>query len=442
MSRKTVVIAISSGQPAAKPTQSDRGPIVTDPASLPQTPPLRIGLDTELLRGNLSDEMFWSAVHKDWRVVVPGHPARASAKDALDISHLSYDDSVLDAARTARAEGRQVVLCADDPAIGEAVAAHLGCFDAVETGEDGQRATVARAPRPRLPVYAEAIRAMRPHQWVKNLLVFLPMIVGHRYDLATLGQSVLAFVSFALIASGVYLFNDLIDLPADRRHRTKHKRPFASGRLPLALGARLLPILLVSGLALAALSSLELFAVMLLYALTTTAYSLRFKGTLGADIILLAVLYTLRIIAGSTATGIELSMWLLSFSIFLFLSLAAVKRLSELVDLSGGDQRKQAEGRAYDTEDRPVVAMIATSAGFLSVLVLALYIDAEVSGQYATPQFLWGIGLVLLYWISRVVLLAHRGLVDQDPIVFALTDRISRWVAIVSLLLFTTAVLW
>ena len=157
---------------------------------------------------------------------------------------------------------------------------------------------------------------------------------------------------------------------------------------------------------------------------------------------MLALLYTLRIIAGAAVTGIALSMWLLSFSVFLFLSLAAVKRLSELVYIETEGGRGRAAGRAYTVEDRPVIAMIATSAGFLSVLVLALYIDSpEVAAMYARPEILWGLGLGLLYWIIRTVLLAHRGLVDQDPVVFALTDRVSRLTGVFVGVIFIAAIL-
>ncbi len=407
----------------------------------PRAAPLVVDLDADLLRGNLADEAFWAALRTDWRLALPGRDRTALAPEDLDVAHLPWDDGTLARLRAARTEGRPTVLTAESLALAEAVSAALGLFDATEL-----RTVPAPAPRPgptrpRGPVFAEAIRAMRPHQWVKNLLVFLPMIMSHSFTPAAFGWSLLAFVSFGLIASAVYLLNDLVDLPSDRRHATKRARPFASGRLPLALGRRLLAALLVAGLGLAALGGPGLLATMGLYAIATTAYSLRLKGTLGADIITLAGLYTLRIIAGAAATGIAPSMWLLSFSIFIFFSLGAVKRLAELVDLETNDRRTKAAGRAYVIEDRPVVAMIATSAGFIAVLVLALYIDSnDVRTQYAAPQFLWGIGLVLLFWISRTVLLAHRGLVDQDPVIFALTDRVSRWTGVAVVLLFIAAV--
>lgn len=403
--------------------------------------PLVVDLDADLLRGNLRGELFWAALRQDWRSALPGRGRPAGAA-WLDAARLPFDETVLAEVRAARKNGRRTVLAGTDRAVAEAVAGALGCFDAVELPGAPRRQIKPRAPRPGLPVGLELLKAMRPHQWVKNLLVFLPMVMSQAFDLGTFTLSLLAFFSFGLIASAVYLVNDLADLSADRRHPTKRNRPFAAGRLPIAAGARMVPVLVLAGAGLALLAGPGLLIAMLAYGVTTTAYSFRLKGTLGADIILLAVLYTLRIIAGSAATGIVPSMWLLSFSIFLFLSLGAVKRLSELVDLEQDTSRDKAAGRAYQTEDRPVIAMISTSAGFVAVLVLALYIDSsEVKALYASPEILWGLCLVLLYWISRTVLLAHRGLVNQDPVVFALTDRVSQWTGVAAILLFVAAVL-
>ena len=402
-----------------------------------ETAPLVIDLDADLLGGNLAAEVFWAGMRQDWRRAMTGRMAEP-AESLLDIAHLPYDRPTLERCRSAQDEGRRVVLATSgEQALGQAVAQHLKCFDSVEGGHParGRKASAKMNPR-------DLLRAMRPHQWVKNLLVFLPLVVAHRFDAVAFGWSLLAFLSFGLIASAVYLVNDLIDLPSDRRHAAKRNRPFASGRLPLATGTRAAPVLFIAGLGLAALAGIELFAVMAAYAVTTTAYSLRLKGTLAADILVLAVLYTLRIIAGAAATGIVPSMWLLTFSIFLFFSLGAVKRLAELVDIEHNGAQRKVAGRAYVTEDRPVVAMVATSAGFLAVLVLALYIDSpDVRGQYGTPEVLWGICLVLLFWISRTVLLAHRGLVDQDPVYFALTDRVSLAGGVVVAILFAAAIL-
>lgn len=426
--------------------------VESPPAAAPE---LRVSLDRDLLNGNLALEAFWQALREDWRTLrhapaafsgLPGAAATILAdRTGPRVDTLPFDVQVIDRLRAARASGRRVVLTtvgARDFA--ERVARQLDCIDAVETVSETHRVSpmVRTGPAAGLSRLFQVVRAMRPHQWVKNVLVFLPMIADHGLTLANFGWTLLAFFAFGLVASAVYVLNDLIDLPADRRHPTKKKRPFASGALPLSAGRWMLPGFLGAGLALAAIGGPGLFAVMILYAILTTAYSMKLKGTLGADIIVLALLYTLRIIAGAAVTGIALSMWLLSFSVFLFLSLAAVKRLSELVYIETEGGRGRAAGRAYTVEDRPVIAMIATSAGFLSVLVLALYIDSpEVAALYARPHILWGLGLGLLYWISRTVLLAHRGLVDQDPVVFALTDRVSRFTALFIGLIFIAAIL-
>lgn len=429
-------------------------------SSLVESPPaaapdLRVSLDRDLLNGTLALEVFWQAMREDWRTLrhapaafsgLPGAAATIlTGRTGPRIETLPFNAMVVDRLKAARAEGRRVVLTTTGaPDFAEQVARHLDCVDAVETVTETHRVSpmVRTGPAAGLSRLVTVVRAMRPHQWVKNVLVFLPMIADHGLTAANIGWTLLAFVAFGLVASAVYTLNDLIDLPADRLHPTKCRRPFASGALPLSAGRWMLPGFLGAGLGLAALGGPGLFGVMVLYALTTTAYSIKLKGTLGADIIVLALLYTLRIIAGAAVTGIALSMWLLSFSVFLFLSLAAVKRLSELVYIETEGGRGRAAGRAYTVEDRPVIAMIATSAGFLSVLVLALYINSpEVAALYARPQILWGLGLGLLYWISRTVLLAHRGLVDQDPVVFALTDRVSRITALVIGLIFIAAIL-
>ncbi len=414
-----------------------------------------MSLDRDLLKGTLALEAFWHSLRNDWRTIrhapaafsgVPGTAAAILADgEPPAIDTLPFDRQVVDRLIAARAAGRRVVLTTTGaPDFADEVAAHLGCIDAVEIASEAHRVSpmIRTGPAAGLSRLVTIVRAMRPHQWVKNVLVFLPMIADHSLTVANIGWTVLAFVAFGLVASSVYVLNDLIDLPADRRHPTKRRRPFASGALPLSVGRWMLPGLLAAGLGLAALGGADLLAVMVVYTLATTAYSLKLKGALGADIVLLAMLYTLRIIAGAAVTGIALSMWLLSFSVFLFLSLAAVKRLSELVYIENEGGRGRAAGRAYVVEDRPVIAMIATSAGLLSVLVLALYIDSpEVAALYARPQILWGLGLGLLYWISRTVLLAHRGLVDQDPVIFALTDRVSRITALVVGLIVIAAIL-
>ncbi|HHC29303.1 MAG TPA: UbiA family prenyltransferase [Rhodobacterales bacterium] len=407
----------------------------------PTNDALVVDLNADLLGGNLADEAFWAAIKQDWRNALVRQPRTSISPDEIDIEHLPWDEDTLARLEQARHAGRRCILQAETPELAARVGAALGLFDETRAAPTGaQPRTQPRPTRRRGPILLETLHAMRPHQWVKNLLVFLPMLLDHSFTLPAFGWSLVAFLSFSAIASGVYLLNDLSDLAADRRHPTKRARPFAAGRLPLALGTRAVPLLFATGFVLAALGGWSLALVMLLYAVTTTAYSFRLKGLLAADVIVLAVLYTLRMMAGSAATGIAPSMWFLSFAIFIFLSLGAVKRLAELTDLVASEAdspgHSQPAGRAYITEDRPVIAMIATSAGFGAVLVLALYMDsAEVRAQYDRPEVLWGVSLVVLFWISRTVLLAHRGEVNQDPVIFALTDKASRWAGLVTVLL-------
>ena len=294
----------------------------------------------------------------------------------------------------------------------------------VEAGKATGVASVTHLPAKPVPTSAW-IRALRPHQWLKNALVFVPMLAAHQLTGPTLAQSLLAFVVFSLVASSVYLLNDLLDLSADRAHPRKRLRPLAAGALPLLHGTLMAPALLLAGLVLALPLGTDFVLVMAAYYIATLAYSLSLKRKLIIDICLLAGLYTLRIAAGAAATGIDLSVWLLAFSIFFFFSLAAVKRQAELVD-GAETGTTHAHGRGYAVADMPVVSSMAIASGYLSVLVMALYIySPEVRTLYVRPEALWGICLVLLYWISRMVMMTHRGHMHDDPIVFALRDRVS-----------------
>ena len=258
------------------------------------------------------------------------------------------------------------------------------------------------------------------------MLVFLPMIAAHQLDLVTIGQALLAFAAYSLIASSVYLLNDLLDLASDRAHPRKRLRPFACGALPLVLGDG-------AGAGAAACGhpvwrccwARASSAVMAFYYVVTTAYSFDLKRRLVVDICTLAGLYTLRIIAGGVATGIPLSVWLLAFSIFFFFALAAMKRQAELVSGAAAGEEK-AHGRGYMTTDLPIVANMAIASGYVSVLVMALWLDSPaVRRLYDETAPLWGICLVLLYWISRMVMITHRGWMHDDPVVFAARDRVS-----------------
>jgi 4-hydroxybenzoate polyprenyltransferase len=278
---------------------------------------------------------------------------------------------------------------------------------------------VSRQPEPYL-------RALRPHQWLKNSLVFLPMLASHQLDRATSTASLLAFLSFSMVASAVYVVNDLIDLSADRAHPRKRNRPFASGAIPVAHGVLMALGLVIIGGFVAGLVNLEFPLVMAGYFILSTAYSVCFKKQIILDICVLAGLYTIRIIAGGVAASVALSEWLLAFSAFFFLSLAAVKRQAELVD-SASREKLGASGRGYKTDDLPIVSMIAIGAGYLSVLVLALYVNSPiVVSLYAHPKALWGVCAVLLYWLTRTVMVAHRGQMHDDPVVYAAKDPVSQ----------------
>lgn len=407
--------------------------------------------------------------------------ARLAGDTALDVAHLPYRAEVLDLIAAHRAAGGRVALVtASDIRLAEAVAAHLGCFDEVHGstpdrnlkgpakaaflagrfgaggfdyagdsradlavwGRARQAVTVGAGPALRRAAEVAApgalhlapptgrwrghLKALRPHQWLKNLLVFLPALAAHATDPAVWAAACLAFVAFSLTASSVYVLNDLLDLGPDRAHPRKRRRPFASGAVPLVHGLAMAPGLLAAAVAvaLAALPPVFLLVLAGYYALTL-AYSLWIKRKLVADICALAGLYTARIMAGAAATGVMLSPWMLAFSGFLFLSLAAVKRQAELVDgIARG--RDRAAGRAYQAGDLPIVAAMAIASGFLSVLVLALYIASpEVRALYPRPEILWAACPVLLYWISRTVMLAHRGRMTDDPVIYAVRDRVS-----------------
>ncbi|MCB1405634.1 MAG: UbiA family prenyltransferase [Rhodobacteraceae bacterium] len=407
--------------------------------------------------------------------------ARLAACAPPDPASLPYTPEVLDYIRAWRETGGRVALVtAADQSLADAIARHLGLFDEVH-GSDGQTnlkgpakaalltrrfasegfvyigdspadlpvwqaaagaVTVGLSPALRARVetlHADAVhlapphsiaraalRAMRPHQWLKNLLVFFPLLAAHVLEAGALTQAAIAFAAFSLVASSVYLLNDLLDLGADRAHPRKRNRPLASGALPLATGMVLVPILVLSGGALAlTLEPLFLLVLLLYYALTIT-YSLWLKRRPIIDICTLASLYTLRVAAGGAATGLVLSVWLLAFSAFLFFSLAAVKRQAELVDMAERGLDTVA-GRGYRVGDLPVITQMATASGFVAVLVLMLYVnEPTVLTKYNYPVLIWGACLVLLYWVARMILVAQRGRMEDDPVVFAARDRTSQ----------------
>ena len=286
--------------------------------------------------------------------------------------------------------------------------------------------------------WREVLRAVRPHQWAKNALLAVPLFTSHSYlSPAALISTALAIVCFCLCASGVYLLNDMLDIEADRRHRTKHRRPFAQGSLSLKFGlagAVLFPAIAFC-LSLATLP-LAFSLVMLCYYLLTNAYSLKLKSISTLDVFALSGLYTLRIIAGAVAIGVVLSSWLTLFSLFFFLSLAYLKRYSELFDV--GDSA--APGRGYSGGDRDSVFTLGIANGIASTLVMALYVQSEeVRLLYHSPNLLLLVCFGLLYWLNRAWVGARRGKIHEDPVVFAFRDRISRYVGVLLVLVVVAA---
>lgn len=445
----------------------------------------------------LYESLFGLIKARPWTaLLVPvwlaGGKARLKAELArrvdIDPASLVYNQAVLERLQAERERGRRLVLAtAAHHRYADAIARHLGLFDQVLAssdavnlkserklaairaqvpsgifdyiGNDEADYAVWRAARrgiavdssaavvrhaatlcpmetiatPRRPRLLLILRALRLHQWLKNLLVFVPLLAGQKLgEIGPTLQAAAAFLAFGLCASSIYVLNDLLDLPADRRHPRKCRRPFAAGDLPLDLGLSLIPGLLLASVVLSALTLPPLFLAALgTYAASSLFYNLFAKNRVIWDVMLLAGLYSLRVLGGATATAIVPSFWLLAFSMFLFLSLAMVKRYSEMdsmVKLGLG----QAEGRGYLTADMPVLQSIGVSAGFLSVLVMALYINSpEVGRIYDQPQALWIICPLLLFWIGRVWLQTHRGLMHDDPVVFAARDKWSLAIGLV-----------
>ena len=303
-----------------------------------------------------------------------------------------------------------------------------------------QQGEVFANRRPRLKTW---IRTMRPHQWVKNLLVFLPTLLNHRMNPGVLKTLVLTFFAFSFVSSATYINNDLFDLAADRQHPRKSKRPLASGELSVTWAIFLSVFLLISGFSLGAVVGLPLEACLLGYLLLTTFYSSFLKGKPIIDVIALASLYTLRLYAGGVVSGSFVSAWLFQFSIFLFISLAFVKRYSEMRRLFHEGQ-EVAPGRNYRASDLSIISQAGLTAGLLGGLILALYVNGgEIQRLYPRHEMLWGLCPLFVYWITRVWLVAHRGNMNEDPIVWAFKDRVSYIVGFlmfVSLLLATVKI--
>lgn len=399
-----------------------------------------------------------------------GVKTRTARHAPLDAVALPYRPEVLALIDTARAEGRPVILASASHRRNIArVARHLGVFDATLATSNRAnlkgRAKLAalrdtlgdqpfdyvgdsRADRvlwaaarkgytvghavpgverliaPGKPRWRVLLKALRPHQWAKNALIFVPVLTADRlFDPASLLAASIAFVLMSLIASGVYLLNDALDVDADRAHPTKRHRPIAAGTLSIPLALALCGLFTAGSLAAAlALLGWKPAAALGGYLVLTTGYSFRLKAAMTADVIALACLYTVRIWIGALAIGVSLSFWLLLFSVFFFLSLAYLKRYTELS--AAIDPKKLLSGRGYVGADLEIVGQMGVASGMVSILVLALFANAiRETGQYAAPQLLWLLTLPLLYWINRVWMMARRGEVEGDPVAFAISDK-------------------
>lgn len=283
------------------------------------------------------------------------------------------------------------------------------------------------------------LKLLRPHQYAKNMLVFVPMLTSHQLNAGALLSAFIAFLCFSLAASAVYVINDFVDLHADRVHPSKRRRPFAAGTVPLGTGLALVPLLL-GGAALLAAQLPLLFSILLVgYMALTTAYSFVLKKMLLVDVTVLSLLYSLRVVAGAAAVSVAVSEWLFAFSLMFFTALALTKRYVELADRLDREL-PDPSNRDYRIADLPIIAALAAAAGMNAITVLALYVNSDtVKGLYARPAVLWLLCPLFLYWIGRVLLLAHRRQLHDDPIVFALTDVRSWFVGAATLTIVSLA---
>jgi 4-hydroxybenzoate polyprenyltransferase len=448
--------------------------------------PLCVDLDGTLVKLDTLHQALFLLLRRDFSSLfrIPGWLLKGKAhlkeqvmqRVTLDATALPYNQSFLSWLREQHAAGRKLVLAtASNYRTANAVADHLGIFDEVlasnaatnlrhnrklaairerfkpfgYAGNDAadfpiwdaaSEIILVNPTRPALTKYATKavhvfeerrpvlrmfIKAMRCQQWLKNLLIFAPMLLAHRFtDRESLAHAVLAFFAFSFAASSIYVLNDLFDLSADQHHPRKCRRPFACGDLPIAVGSLLMPLLVIVSLLFCLSLPRSFFFALLAYYAITTLYSWRIKQIAIADVLTLAILYSMRILAGSVASATPASGWFVEFAIFLFLSLALVKRLSELREMENGPQLDQLHReRGYKTEDLPLLLAFGTASGYIAVFVFTMYLGSEkVAELYSRPQLLWLFCPLLLYWITRIWHLAWRGQMQDDPLAFAAKD--------------------
>jgi 4-hydroxybenzoate polyprenyltransferase/phosphoserine phosphatase len=434
--------ALAAGRAAMKRALAGVGNV--DVAALPYNRPLLEWLEAQVRSGR----RVWmaTAAERSLAEQVAAHLGLFSGVLASDGHHNLKGANKLAAIREHAGLGG-FVYCGNGP---EDVRIFAAASQAVVVAASPSVEAAARAQAEVAEVFPGAggggarawLRALRPHQWLKNLLVFVPLLTAFLVtEPAAVLAALLAFVAFGCVASGGYLVNDLLDLSADRRHPTKHRRPFASGELKASSGVAAAVALFAAGLGIAALVASALAAWLAAYGLLTLAYSLFIKRQAVFDLIALAALYTIRILAGGAAVGVEVSFWLLAFSVFLFFSLATVKRCAELVSMRAREV-DHARGRGYEAGDYEVLKSLGTATSVAAVLVLALYVEsAEIANRYAAPRLLWLMLVGLLAWLAHLWLMTGRGAMDDDPLVFALRDPVSRWLVAAIGLAFACAAL-
>jgi 4-hydroxybenzoate polyprenyltransferase len=404
-----------------------------------------------------------------------------TAHATLDAAHLPYNEALIVYLREQAAGGRKLYLSTGaDRHLADRVARHFGLFDGVFSSDGATNLTGARKLRlleerfgpggfeyvgnsrkdlpllraskgamlanptvglegrlkrgnipvrnvfrDRAPAARSVWRALRVHQWAKNVLIFLPLLLAHAVGMGALVQSALAFLSFSLVASSTYIVNDLLDLGSDRNHATKRRRPFAAGDLSILAGICLALLLLAGGVLISIPMAPRFTWWLLTYCVVTLAYSLYCKRVVIVDVIILSALYTLRILAGAAAAKVPISDWMAGFSIFFFFSLALVKRFSELENLRARGAAPS-NGRGYLVHDMEQLRAFGTGSAFASIVVFTLYINnPEVRHLYHHAERLWLLTPLLIWWMSRVWLRASRGQMHEDPVIFALTDRAS-----------------
>jgi len=407
--------------------------------------------------------------------------AYVSAAISLDVANLPYNRKLLLFLQQERAQGRALYLATGaDSAVAKRVAAHLGIFAGVLSSDGATNLTGSKKldllrerlhsstfayignDRPDLPLLAVAsepmvanptlslrmglrargitpvrefierpsplrslLKAVRLHQWAKNLLIFVPLLLSHGLSTGKLLTALAAFLCFSVTASAAYIVNDLLDIEADRRHPRKRLRPFASGDLSAFAGIAIAAVFLALGLVGGRLLPGSFYAWLLFYLATTLAYSSYLKRIALVDVLVLSGLYTLRLLAGGAATQTHISHWLAGFSIFLFLSLAFVKRFAELENLRASSSPPK-NGRGYLVADIEQLRSFGTASAFAAVVVFANYISGrDVVTLYREPRLLWLMMPLMILWLSRMWLRASRGTLNEDPVVFALTDRMS-----------------